>query len=101
MVALASGHDFFSSPKLSADGSRLSYLSWDFPQMPWDGTELWVAAVREDGTLKDGTLWVPVSWSPNICVCDGCRVGQVLVGQMCASRDAVKAVRCWPFCASV
>ncbi|MEW5301167.1 MAG: hypothetical protein WDW36_004043 [Sanguina aurantia] len=52
VVTLASGHDFFSSPRLSADGSRLSYLSWDFPQMPWDGTELWVAAVREDGTLE-------------------------------------------------
>ncbi|HVF32238.1 MAG TPA: S9 family peptidase [Acidimicrobiales bacterium] len=40
---LAEGHDFFSAPRLSPDGSSLSWLSWDHPRMPWDGTELWVA----------------------------------------------------------
>ncbi|MBA2313672.1 MAG: S9 family peptidase [Actinobacteria bacterium] len=40
--SIVSGHDFFSSPRLSEDGSRLAWLSWDHPRMPWDGTELWV-----------------------------------------------------------
>jgi hypothetical protein len=48
---LAEGHDFFSSPCLSADGRQLAWLSWDHPNMPWDGTDLWVAPVGPDGTL--------------------------------------------------
>lgn len=48
---LAEGHDFFSSPRLSPDGSKLAWLSWDHPRMPWEGTELWLAEVRADGSL--------------------------------------------------
>ncbi len=48
---LADGHDFFSSPCLSADGRQLAWLSWDHPNMPWDGTDLWVAPVGPDGAL--------------------------------------------------
>ena len=48
---LASGHDFFSSPCLSPDGRCLAWLSWDHPNMPWDGTELWRADVLEGGAL--------------------------------------------------
>ena len=39
---LASGHDFYSSPKLSPDGRRLAFLAWDHPRMPWVGTTLYV-----------------------------------------------------------
>ena len=48
---LVSGSDFYSSPRLSPDGSRLAWLSWNHPNMPWDGTELWLAEVRPDGSL--------------------------------------------------
>ena len=51
ITELASGHDFYSDPTLSPDGSRLAWVSWDFPQMPWDGTDLWVAELGADGTL--------------------------------------------------
>lgn len=50
-TVLASGHDFYSSPRLSPDGRMLAWLTWDHPRMPWQGTELWLAAVLEDGTL--------------------------------------------------
>ncbi len=50
---LASGYDFYSTPRLSPDGSKLAWLSWRHPNMPWDGTELWVARVRADGTLAE------------------------------------------------
>ena len=39
---LASGHDFYSSPRLSPDGRRLAFLAWDHPRMPWVGTTLYV-----------------------------------------------------------
>lgn len=48
---LVSGNDFYSSPGLSPDGTRLAYLTWNHPNMPWDGTELWVADLGEDGSL--------------------------------------------------
>jgi dipeptidyl aminopeptidase/acylaminoacyl peptidase len=46
---LAGGHDFFSSPRLSPDGSRLLWLAWDHPNMPWNGTTLYLAALGPDG----------------------------------------------------
>jgi dipeptidyl aminopeptidase/acylaminoacyl peptidase len=47
---LASGHDFFSSPRLSPDGRRLVYLAWDHPNMPWVGTTLYLIELGDDGT---------------------------------------------------
>jgi dipeptidyl aminopeptidase/acylaminoacyl peptidase len=53
---VASGHDFFSSPRPSPDGRLLAGLSWDHPLMPWDGTELWVSAVDEAGRPSAAVL---------------------------------------------
>ncbi len=49
---LVSGNDFYSSPRLSPDGNQLAWVTWNHPQMPWDGTELWLAQVNEDGSLS-------------------------------------------------
>jgi len=49
---LASGYDFYSTPRLSPDGTRLAWLAWRHPNMPWDGTELWIADVNADGALE-------------------------------------------------
>jgi dipeptidyl aminopeptidase/acylaminoacyl peptidase len=46
---LACGHDFFSSPRLSPDRSKLLWLAWDHPNMPWNGTTLYLAALGADG----------------------------------------------------
>ena len=48
---LVSGSDFYSSPRLSPDGARVAWLQWNHPNMPWDGTELWVGEVASDGSL--------------------------------------------------
>lgn len=48
-VVLAEGHDFFAYPRLSPDGRRLAWLTWDHPDMPWDSTTLWVAELDGGG----------------------------------------------------
>lgn len=46
---LAGGRDFYASPRISADGAWLAWICWDHPNMPWDGTELWVAPLSDSG----------------------------------------------------
>ena len=48
-TVLASGHDFYSAPRLSPDGRRIAWIQWDHPNMPWDGTELCVAELADAG----------------------------------------------------
>ena len=53
---LVKGSDFVSGPRLSPDGTRLAWLEWDHPDMPWDATLLRVAAFEPDGTLGAAIL---------------------------------------------
>ena len=48
---LVSGSDFYTSPRLSPDGSQLAWIDWNHPKMPWDGTKLWLATIQADGSL--------------------------------------------------
>jgi dipeptidyl aminopeptidase/acylaminoacyl peptidase len=48
---LVHGHDFFASPRLAPDGRRLLWLAWDHPNMPWNGTLLYLAELGADGAL--------------------------------------------------
>ncbi len=44
-AVLVQGADFYSSPRPSPDGTRLAWLAWDHPDMPWDGTRLYAASL--------------------------------------------------------
>lgn len=48
---LVEGDDFYSTPRLSPDGKFLAWLSWNHPNMPWDGTELWLGELDRDGRI--------------------------------------------------
>jgi dipeptidyl aminopeptidase/acylaminoacyl peptidase len=70
---LTEGADFYSNPRVSPNGNELSWLAWHHPNMPWDGTELYLAAIAADGSLraahkvaggKDESIFQP-SWSPD------------------------------------
>ena len=70
---IAGGRDFYSNPRISPDGSRLCFLAWNLPWMPWDGRELFVADLGAGGELTDvmhvagadgeESIWQP-EWSP-------------------------------------
>ncbi|HKM51172.1 MAG TPA: S9 family peptidase [Candidatus Bathyarchaeia archaeon] len=50
---LVSGNDFYSSPRISPNGDRIAWLTWNHPNMPWNGTELWVGEFDAEGSLSN------------------------------------------------
>jgi dipeptidyl aminopeptidase/acylaminoacyl peptidase len=72
-IVLVGGRDFYSSPRISPDGTRLAFLAWDLPWMPWDGCELFTARLAPDGAVTEiehiagrggeESIWQP-EWSP-------------------------------------
>ncbi|TNY18223.1 peptidase S9, prolyl oligopeptidase, partial [Rhodotorula diobovata] len=67
---VASGADFYASPRWSPSGQFLTWVQWNHPDMrhrthhrPWEGSELWVAKVARDssGSLNLSQLVEPGS----------------------------------------
>ena len=68
------GNDFYCLPAPEPGRSQLAWLTWNHPNMPWDGTELWVADCRHDGRWSskqpkspaaiDESIFQP-EWSPD------------------------------------
>ena len=70
-VVLVSGPDFVSTPRVSPDGTRFAWLSWDHPNMPWDETTLWLASLDGHSIGEptkvaggDGVSVVQPEWGP-------------------------------------
>jgi dipeptidyl aminopeptidase/acylaminoacyl peptidase len=71
-VSIISGNDFYATPRVSPDGRSLAWLTWNYPNMPWDGCELWLASLDGAGVPHDPRLVAggvtesifQPSWSP-------------------------------------
>jgi dipeptidyl aminopeptidase/acylaminoacyl peptidase len=67
------GSDFYASPRLNPSLTQLCWQSWNHPNMPWDGNQLWLADLSHDGQLtnkkqiagsEDISIFQP-QWSPD------------------------------------
>jgi len=53
VTVLREGADFYASPTIDASGSRLAWIEWDHPHMPWDAAAVHLATIDRDGALAD------------------------------------------------
>ena len=65
---LAEGHDFYMQPRWSPDGTGLAWIAWDHPNMPWDGTLLYVAKVQFPGGVPQLAEPTRVAGGPDVAV---------------------------------
>jgi dipeptidyl aminopeptidase/acylaminoacyl peptidase len=72
-TVVAGGTDFVLAPALSPDGTRLAWIAWNHPDMPWDATRLYVADVTPEGGVSGtrciagedgGEAIVAATWTP-------------------------------------
>jgi dipeptidyl aminopeptidase/acylaminoacyl peptidase len=70
---LVAGADFYAYPRLSPDQTRLCWIEWQHPNMPWDSTQLWLANISATGVTGntlvagasgDEAIFQP-HWSPD------------------------------------
>ncbi len=70
---IASGNDFYANPRFNPEGTQLSWLTWDLPLMPWEGTLLYSGDFQTDGTVTNqihlagfsGESICQPDWSPD------------------------------------
>jgi dipeptidyl aminopeptidase/acylaminoacyl peptidase len=72
VTVLVTGRDFYASPRPSSDGTRLLWLEWDHPNMPWDGTVLKTGSIKGQELIDvaevaggpDESIFQP-EWAPD------------------------------------
>jgi len=62
-TVIESGHDFYMAPRFDPAGERLAWLAWDHPNMPWDGTFLYVDGQVVAGGADESVI--DPQWSPD------------------------------------
>lgn len=72
VIELVGGADFYAYPRVSSDGSKMCWIAWNHPHMPWQATQLMVAELGERGHItsskclveeEDVAVFQP-DWSP-------------------------------------
>ncbi|KAH7441814.1 hypothetical protein KP509_03G055600 [Ceratopteris richardii] len=48
---LVTGNDFYSFPRLNTDASRIAWIEWSHPCLPWDKSELWIGDLSSEGKI--------------------------------------------------
>ena len=73
MISIKSGADFYSSPSLNPNCTKLAWIEWNHPNMPWDNTSLHIGNISTSGELlninqisgfKNESVANPI-WSPD------------------------------------
>ena len=69
-IVLCTGRDFYSSPRINPANNEICWLEWDHPNMPWDGSELYIGNFDSNGVsnkkLIDGSKNISIiqpEWS--------------------------------------
>ncbi len=65
IVAVFSGTDFVEAPSVSPDGTKIAWLTWNHPEMPWTQSTLHVAALGFGGELRTQITLID---TPDVCV---------------------------------
>ena len=60
---IESGHDFYAAPRFDLEGEQLAWLAWDHPNMPWDGTYLYLDGEVVAGGRRESVI--DPRWSPD------------------------------------
>jgi dipeptidyl aminopeptidase/acylaminoacyl peptidase len=47
MQELVSGYNFYAYPAVNQDATKIAWICWNHPNMPWDDTQLWVADLQD------------------------------------------------------
>jgi len=73
LATIESGDDFYASPRINSCSNKLCWQSWNHPNMPWDGNQLWLAELNNHGQVNnkkhiagsdDISVFQP-QWSPD------------------------------------
>lgn len=67
ITILKQGCDFYSNPVLNPEGTQLSWLCWNHPNMPWDDSQVWLANINADSTITDSVKIAGGGDNPESC----------------------------------
>lgn len=54
--SLHTGHDFYASPQYCPCKGKMAFLAWDLPNMPWDGCQLYIADLSQEGHITQAEV---------------------------------------------